>query len=349
MQTTKTIGIVKVALVALFLLAGTSFFVPTAFAQEDDGGGWSSTEDSGGWSSTPDSGGWTAASDIGGWTSTPDTGWSSTPIDGGWTSTPDAGGWTATPDTGWTATPDTGWTAVPDSGAWTATPDVGWTATPAYSSTGSYDYGTYSGYSYGGGSSYSGGTYYPSTTYGSRTYYPTTYYPTTYTPTTHTTPTPSTNNYCVNNSCNTTISNNPGAQTQVVYTSGYVQPYVSSYVTTQPYVAVGQYVPNGNPYVTLSAVPYTGLDLGPYGTVIYWSLLILFSLFAAYLLIVVRVQNKLFRWLNTFLFGSGEVAAVVVANTPVEQAPAVQYKPVVSAPADYTDTFVLSQIRRANA
>ena len=325
MQTTKTIGIVKVTLAVLFLLSGTSFFVPTAFADED--GGWSATEDSGGWTSTPDSGGWIA-----------------TPVDAGWIATPVDSGWTAIPDTGWTATPvDAGWTATPVDTGWTATPDTGWTATPDYSPDYiSYEYGIYDG-----GSSYSGGTYYPSTMYGSRTYYPTTYYPTTHAPVTHTTPT--TNNYCVNNSCNTTITNNPPTQTQVVYspvyTPTYVQPYVQSY--TQPYVALNQYVPNGNPYVTLSSVPYTGLELGPYGIVIYWSLLILFSLFAAYMLIIVRVQNKLLRWVKTLLFGKGEVAAA--ASAPAEQIPAMQYKPAASVQVDYTDTFVLSQIRRANA
>jgi hypothetical protein len=38
-------------------------------------------------------------------------------------------------------------------------------------------------------------------------------------------------------------------------------------------------------YVYLSQIPYTGLDLGPIGTVVYWTLLVLFCLAAAYLII----------------------------------------------------------------
>ena len=35
------------------------------------------------------------------------------------------------------------------------------------------------------------------------------------------------------------------------------------------------------PYISLSAVPYTGLDLGPIGEVVYWSILALLSMAAS--------------------------------------------------------------------
>ncbi len=70
-------------------------------------------------------------------------------------------------------------------------------------------------------------------------------------------------------------------------------------ITCSAYVTVsGAYVPPAynTPYVSLSAVPYTGLELGPYGTVIYWSFLILWCLFAAYLVAVKKVQNNIANW-----------------------------------------------------
>jgi hypothetical protein len=58
------------------------------------------------------------------------------------------------------------------------------------------------------------------------------------------------------------------------------------------------------PVVTLSAVPYTGLDLGTAGTAIYWAFLAAWTALAAYLLIVKKIQNSLANKLNSFLFGS---------------------------------------------
>ncbi len=60
-------------------------------------------------------------------------------------------------------------------------------------------------------------------------------------------------------------------------------------VTCSVTVNINTYVPppvyqNPVPYVTLSAVPYTGLDLGPVGTALYWGFLVLWCLGAAYLI-----------------------------------------------------------------
>ena len=58
-----------------------------------------------------------------------------------------------------------------------------------------------------------------------------------------------------------------------------------------------------NPYVTLSAVPYTGLDLGTAAEIAYWMFLALWAVFAAYLMFVKRVQNSFANKFKVFLFG----------------------------------------------
>jgi hypothetical protein len=105
------------------------------------------------------------------------------------------------------------------------------------------------------------------------------------------------------------------------------------------------------PYVSLAAVPYTGLELGPVGTALYWSFLVLWCLVAAYLIVVKRVQNTILEKLNGFLFGS---TPVVVGNTnfshqDVASMPRREEKHNPSSiknEVDATDEFVLSQINR---
>ncbi|HEV7449453.1 MAG TPA: hypothetical protein VGP13_02865, partial [Candidatus Paceibacterota bacterium] len=141
-------------------------------------------------------------------------------------------------------------------------------------------------------------------------------------------------NTCVNNSCNyvdnsvtdnsVKISNsfndtakkekntqpdcyNTGSNSNQ-YNNGYAQGYgqqgynYGSYNyqgNCYTYSAPVAYAPvNPTPYVTLSAMPYTGLDLGPAGEVIYWTFLVLWCLGAAYLIVVKRVQNKVVSYLN---------------------------------------------------
>lgn len=93
------------------------------------------------------------------------------------------------------------------------------------------------------------------------------------------------------------------------------------------------------PYVTLSAIPYTGLELGPIGTFLYWAFLVLWSLAAAYLVVVKKVQNRVVASLNKFLFGSNTHHAKVSHKT---------LSVAVAAPAslDATDDFIASQINR---
>lgn len=120
------------------------------------------------------------------------------------------------------------------------------------------------------------------------------------------------------------------------------------------------------PYITLAAVPYTGLDLGPVGTFLYWSFLILWCLFAAYLIVVKRAHMSIYRWYKKALFGENVPA-------PVEQTPVfagfsqtdlasfaamlrsalegttVSHTSEQAAPeahSDGVDPFILSQINR---
>src|SRR6185369_3712323 len=74
-------------------------------------------------------------------------------------------------------------------------------------------------------------------------------------------------------------------------------------VTCSATVTRGPVAYNQTPYIALSAVPYTGLDLGFWGTIAYWGFLVLWCLVAAYLVVVKKVQNRILRSLNSFLFG----------------------------------------------
>ena len=55
--------------------------------------------------------------------------------------------------------------------------------------------------------------------------------------------------------------------------------------------------------VSLKDAPYTGLDLGPVGTALYWLALVLFCAGMAYLFAVKKVQQKPLAWLRVFFFG----------------------------------------------
>ncbi len=111
-------------------------------------------------------------------------------------------------------------------------------------------------------------------------------------------------------------------------------------------------------YAPLQAMPYTGLDLGPVGTAVYWAFLIFWCLLAAYLLAVKRVHNHIYEWLVAFLFGSdGEER--VIKESPAKHisqimpsvlifAPHVEAELPTSAdaPPEDIDPFVATQIKR---
>ncbi|HEY6018746.1 MAG TPA: hypothetical protein VIY48_02320 [Candidatus Paceibacterota bacterium] len=107
--------------------------------------------------------------------------------------------------------------------------------------------------------------------------------------------------------------------------------------------------PVRQPYVSLSAAPYTGLDLGPVGTVAYWSFLVFWCLLAAYLIVYKRVQTKVVSGLNHFLFGPkvGTHAKVVMpaASHSTHAAPKAYVAPVAKND-DAIDPFIASQIAR---
>lgn len=151
--------------------------------------------------------------------------------------------------------------------------------------------------------------------------------------------------------------NIPGVQTTVP--SGY---YVQNgYCYQNVYPTYSQ--PSPAPYVTLSAVPYTGLELGPMGTALYWSFLVLWCLAMAYLIVVKRVQNKIVSGLNNMFFGSTPLTAggstSLTAGGSAGHAPASKshaahgHSAHAHAPAkeriagtENIDPFIASQINR---
>lgn len=178
-------------------------------------------------------------------------------------------------------------------------------------------------------------------------------------------------NTCTNNSCNTNL-NAPttiNAPTTVTVAStpapSYpVYPVYPTYPTyptvydicpniagTQSTLPAGYYIQNGycyvtysyptaQPYVTLSQVPYTGLELGPVGTALYWTFIVLWALFAAYLIVVKRVQNKI----ANYFFGRSRVAHA--GNTASHTHTKHAAPEAAPAHEDSIDPFIQSQIYR---
>ncbi|MEK7109386.1 MAG: hypothetical protein AAB919_03045 [Patescibacteria group bacterium] len=212
---------------------------------------------------------------------------------------------------------------------------------------GSYsDYGS-SGYGYGGSS------YLPSSFYSA---FPS-YRPQSYQPAGNVNQNQLTNinqNTCTAGSCNTAI-NAPTTINNSTNNGGSYPVYQPVYVPQQqpvyyPQQSVYQqpiaYNNRPAPYVSLAAVPYTGLDLGPWGTVAYWGFLILWCLGAAYLIVVKRVQNKLVSGLNAFLFGSAARKAATTATVHAAHAPVVRHSAPVAPQFSGIDPFIASQISR---
>ncbi len=229
-------------------------------------------------------------------------------------------------------------------------------STPSYSTGTSYSTPSYSTSAYTLPSySYSTPTYstpsYTTNPTSSNTYAPsTTYVPTydngntsTYAPVTDTT----TNNSCTGNSCNTTVTNPAPVINNNDIVANYAAAQVPVYTNPAPVVYQAPVAYNAaTPYVTLTQVPYTGLDLGFWGTIAYWGFMIGFALVVAYLIAIKRVQNGIAKSLKHFLFGStdGDDKGTLML---VRQASVV-----VTAPAhaqtseDIIDSFILSQINR---
>jgi len=173
-----------------------------------------------------------------------------------------------------------------------------------------------------------------------------------------TAPTTVTDNTCTGNSCNSddhsvvNIQNPAPVINNNNVVANYAQPVAQSYPTypTQQYrqpIPVYQQPPmayNNTPYVSLSQVPYTGLDLGFWGSIVYWGAFILFALFAAYLIAIKRVQNNIANYLKSVLFGSDEE---VLETSDVVTAPAAPAPAPEATQGDVIDSFIMSQINRA--
>jgi hypothetical protein len=124
--------------------------------------------------------------------------------------------------------------------------------------------------------------------------------------------------------------------------------------TPTPIAYVNPPVLNDNvPYVTLQEVPYTGLDLGPVGTALYWGLLGLWCAMMAYFIVVKRLHYKMALKLNEMFFGESEEGVEVETETPASDEPMTPAVAVASAPvtkaehADLMDDFITSQIFKA--
>ena len=128
-----------------------------------------------------------------------------------------------------------------------------------------------------------------------------------------------------------------------------VCPNIAGYQTTGPcYQNYNYPTPTYQPYVSLSAVPYTGLELGVAGTIAYWGFLILWCLVACDRNVVKRVREKILSGLNAVIFGS---TALTASGSGITKAPAKVYTPAVAAKVtepveEGTDAFILSQIKR---
>ncbi len=152
---------------------------------------------------------------------------------------------------------------------------------------------------------------------------------------------------------NNVIANYGGTQTQTQYcASGYYGTYPNCYLNYQQPIVYQQprIAYAATPYVSLSQVPYTGLDLGFWGTIAYWGAFVLFALFVAYLIAIKRVQNSIALKLKHFLFGTPhaeyvEESAAALHATPA-QARSVEFVAAAQSSEDVIDSFIMSQINR---
>jgi hypothetical protein len=161
---------------------------------------------------------------------------------------------------------------------------------------------------------------------------------------------------CVNGSCNTTTNINTNIHdsfNNIVYRdreNEYDYDICRNLPGMQGGVPQGYYEQGGNcfyqqydhtPYVSLSAVPYTGLELGPVGTALYWGFLVLWCAVAAYLIAVKKVQNKLVSGMSAFLFPQTASASRGASH----EAPVAQSETTV-AREEGVDPFIASQLNK---
>ena len=90
------------------------------------------------------------------------------------------------------------------------------------------------------------------------------------------------------------------------------------------------------PYVSLSQIPYTGLDLGPIGTMLYWLSILSFAVAGAYL--VVYYKGGALALMSGALAGKQQFAGNV--SMPTFTAPAPTVERVVAKPQKSVDAVV---------
>ncbi len=149
-------------------------------------------------------------------------------------------------------------------------------------------------------------------------------------------------------------------------TTGYTATFYGPAGQTNCYatVVVSGTTPAPAGSISLSQVPYTGLDLGPIGTIIYWLTLLIICALVAYALVVKRVQESFLMNVRIVLFGHPEKASHPVykkaemntakaapasaAVAPTTAVGGVEL-PTISASSseDKTDDFIMSQINRS--
>lgn len=121
------------------------------------------------------------------------------------------------------------------------------------------------------------------------------------------------------------------------------------YPIPQPYTYAQPQTPfyyNPRPAsVSLSQVPYTGLDLGTWGTMLYWLFLIAWCAFGAYLIVVKRVQNKVVDSFSSLVAGKASTSSHGIAQ-PAHASHTASHAHAPKKETDYTDDFVLAQIAR---
>jgi hypothetical protein len=239
------------------------------------------------------------------------------------------------PDTSYDFYPDTSYDFYPDT-SYDFYPDISYDFYPdSYWYYPSYSTGYISGVSYLGGSYIGGSSYLPTriTSTGGQTQ-------------TQTQVSTNTNTNTNTNNVNVTVNVPTQTQTYPVCNTCGCYGYAPCYRAPIAY--------NTTPYVALSAVPYTGLELGFWGTILYWGFLVLWCLVAAYLIVVKKVQNRVLSALNRFLFGESLTPAVAghahapVASTTVYSAP-LAGQAVATSTNDAIDDFIMSQINKVSS
>lgn len=190
-------------------------------------------------------------------------------------------------------------------------------------------------------------------------------------------------NYCTNGSCNTVFNDNSifNAPTVVTTDSHNIvtnpAPQTIIYASQPPVYTPPTYYPptyyppaapvcnscgcpgyqscsrpityNAQPYVTLASVPYTGLELGPVGTALYWGFLVLWCLIAAYLIAVKKIQNTIVAWFagSKTTSHTTQAASTHTTNASATHRVASKSAPVVETNQfDGIDPFIQSQISR---